>query len=161
MELLDIVDENDKVIGTASQEEALSKKLRRRMVHVLMFDKQGRLALQMRGKDCSFCPHHWSTSVGGHVQSGESYEQAANREFKEELGVINALSFFSKDYFISKTGLQMFLVTYKTIFEGPFELEEGKVDKVEYFTIEEIRNMIDNNEKFHPELLFLLKKHFL
>lgn len=161
MELLDVVDENDEVIGTATQEEALKNKLRRRIVHVLMFDKKGRIALQMRGKKCSFCAHHWSTSVGGHVQSGESYEQAANREFKEELGTMNKLSFFSKDYFISETGLQMFLVTYKTIFEGPFELEVGKVDKIEYFTIEEIKKMINNNEKFHPELLFLMKKHFL
>lgn len=32
--------------------------------------------------------------------------------------------------------------------------------KVCFFSLEEIQKMVDKGEKFHPELLFLLKKHF-
>lgn len=161
MEILDIVDENDEITGQASREEIFIKKLRHRIVHILMFDQNNRLAVQLRGNECHFCPHHWSTSVGGHVRTKETYEQAALREFKEELGTTGQLEFFNKDLFIGEDKMEMFLVTYKTIYEGPFKLEAGKVDKVEYFSLEEIKEMIERGEKFHPEFLFLLKKHLV
>ncbi|MCA9460196.1 MAG: NUDIX domain-containing protein, partial [Nanoarchaeota archaeon] len=83
MELLDIVNRKDEVIGVASKEDVYKKSLTHRIVHILIFNDKNELALQLRSKKVSFCPSHWSTSVGGHVQSGESYEGAALREYQE------------------------------------------------------------------------------
>lgn len=161
MEFFDIVDKNDKVIGTAAKDEVFQKKLRHRIVHILIFNNEGKMALQLRGDACKFLPNHWSTSVGGHIQANESYEDAAKREFNEELGTQADLHFFSRDLFTGPDGMEMWLVTYKAEYEGPFKLERGKVDKVEFFSMDEIKQMIINKEKFHPELLFLLRKYFL
>ncbi len=160
MEFLDVVNENDEVISSASRDEVYKKTLRHRIVHVLIFNDVGEMALQLRSVEAPFCPNHWSTAVGGHVQSGESCLDAAKREGLEELGVIFDLEEFSKDYYIDGAGPDKFLYTFKSVYNGSFQLNPEEVAKIRFFTIEHIKEMVDKGEKFHPELLFLLKKYF-
>lgn len=161
MEILYIVDENDNVKGQAPKDIIYKEKYTHRIVHILVFNKKGQMALQLRTKNCLFCPNCWSTSVGGHVKAGETYEEAALREYKEELGVVSNLSFFKKDFYVSEGAPNKFLVTFKAYSKGPFNLNAQAVDKIEFFSIKKISSMIRNGQKFHPELLFLLKKYFL
>jgi isopentenyldiphosphate isomerase len=160
MEYLDIVDGNDTVIGRASKEDVYKRFLRHRIVHVLVFNDKDEMALQLRGSSVPFCPRHWSTAVGGHVQSGETCEEAAMREYLEELGVVSPLEFFSKDFYTAERTPDKFLVTFKTCFNGPFRLDGKEVERVEFFPIGRIKRMVADNERIHPELLFLLKKYF-
>ncbi len=161
MEILDIVDINDNVIGTATRDEVYQKLLGHRIVHVLIFNSKNEMALQLRSRNVSFCPNHWSTAVGGHVQSGENYEEAALREYEEELGTTSALQFLNKDLYQIENRPNKFLTTFKTIYNGPFKKDEEAVEKIDYFSLEKIREMIRDGEKFHPELLFILQKHFV
>lgn len=160
MEFLDVVDENDNVIGKAEKGDIYKNGLRHRIVHILIFDKKGRMALQLRSRNVSFCPEHWSTAVGGHVQSGESYEQAALREFNEELGASSKLVFLFKDYYEAEGTPSKFLATFKTVYEAEFNIDKEVVEKVCYFDLNEITHMVNSGEKFHPELKFILRKHF-
>jgi len=161
MEFLDIVNENDEAVGKAPKQEIYQNKLIHRIVHVLIFNDKGEMALQLRGKELPFCPDHWSTAVGGHVQSGEEPETAALREYKEELGETTPITFLFKDFYGDNSGLKKFLYTYKSSSNGPFEnTSPREVQRVEFFTIETIKQMIEDGEKFHPELLFLLEKHY-
>jgi len=162
MEFLDIVNEKDEVVGKAPRDEIYNKLLTHRIVHVLIFNKKQEMALQLRA-NVNFCPHHWCTSAGGHVKSGEQPEYAAQRELQEELGVNPKLEFFSKDIYVDNfrgTGLKKILITFKSTYSGPFKINPEEVEKIEFFTLEKIQTMIDSGEKFHPELLFLLRKHF-
>jgi isopentenyldiphosphate isomerase len=160
MEFLDVVDDKDEVIGKASRKEVYEKLFSHRIVHVIIFNNKGEMALQLRSRYTSFCPNHWGTPVGGHVQSGESYEQAALREFREELGTTAKISFAYKDLYNDPRGLKKFLVTFRTLFNGSFRANPKEVEKVEYFNMDKIQGMINSGDKFHPELLFLLRKHF-
>ncbi|MCX6819069.1 MAG: NUDIX domain-containing protein [Candidatus Aenigmarchaeota archaeon] len=159
MEFLDVVNDKDEVIGKASQKEVYDKNLNHRIVHVLIFNSKGEMALHLRSRHKSFCPQHWSTPVGGHVQSGESYEEAALRESEEELDIKPELKFFYKDIY-NANRIKKFLVTFRAVFDGPFMVNPLEVEKVEFFNLGKIQEMINSGEKFHPELLFLLKKHF-
>lgn len=160
MEFLDVVDGNDHVVGRVPKKEIYDKSLIHRIIHILVFNKNGDLLLQLRSAKCSFCPHHWSTSAGGHVRSGESCEAAAMREYTEELGTKSELEFFSKDFYRGKGSPDKFLITFKTAHNGPFKPDKGAVERAEFFSMKEIQMMINSGEKFHPELLFLLRRRF-
>lgn len=160
MEILDIVNPYDEVIGKASRDEVYEKLLPHRIVHVLIFNDDKEMALQLRSKTVSFCPNHWSTAVGGHVQSGENYEEAAIREYEEELGIKSVLTFFDKVIYEVENKPKKFLTIFTSTFNGPFSKNPSDVEKVEFFPLDTIRTMIKNGEKFHPELLFLLQKYF-
>lgn len=160
MEFSDIVNENDEAVGKASKKEIYEKQLLHRIVHVMVFNGKGEMALQLRSKNTPFCPLHWCTSAGGHVQSGESYEAAALRELKEEIGAEAKIDFAYKDLYTVSGNFRKFLVTFKTMFDGSFKINPAEVEKAEFFSLDEIQKMANNGEKFHPELLFLLRKHF-
>ena len=86
-EMLPVVDEHDRVIGAQRRDEVHRLGLRHRASHVLVFDLAGRLFLQKRGLHKDSNPGLWDSSVAGHVDEGESYDQCCIREIKEEIGI--------------------------------------------------------------------------
>lgn len=162
MESLDIVNNHDEVIGQALKSEIYEKKLTHRIVHILVFNENGELALQLQSKSKKFCPNHWVSSAAGHVQSGESYQAAAQRELKEEIGVDLPIIFLRKDLYAvaGADNFFKFIATFKARYSGPFKLNLWEVEKVEYFPLNIVKQMITSGEKFHPELNFLLEKIF-
>ncbi len=58
----------------------------RRFAGVLLVDQRGWLLLQERDEHPAIDPEKWGLP-GGHVEPGETYEQAAPRELEEETGV--------------------------------------------------------------------------
>ena len=88
-EILNIIDIDDQIIGQATREAIYANKHIHRIVHVIVRDSSGKQLLQLRSAQSSYLPLHWSTAVGGHVHAGESYEEAAQREMQEEIGIEN------------------------------------------------------------------------
>lgn len=162
MEILDIINENDEIIGQAPQKEVYDKMHLHRIVHVLIFNVSGQMALQKRSQLKLYCPLHWSTTVGGHVQSGEDYQKAALREMVEETGLELPVEFLAKDVYEDpeRPGLRKFLGIFKALYNGDFSLDSEEVEDFGFFSLEDIQEMIARGEKFHPELLFLLKKYY-
>ena len=70
-ELLDLVDENGAVVGTATRERVHREGLLHRAVHALVWHPDGRFLLQKRSRAKASFPGRWDTSVGGHVGAGE------------------------------------------------------------------------------------------
>ena len=86
-EILDIVDENDEVIGQAPRGEAYARGMRHRAVFVLARDAQDRIFVHRRTATKLVFPSLYDMWVGGVVGAGETYDDAALREAEEELGV--------------------------------------------------------------------------
>jgi isopentenyldiphosphate isomerase len=84
-----VVDENDNEIGSAPLAEVWQKGLYHRIVAVFIEDDQGRMLLQLRGPNVSVYPNCWDQAAGGHVDEGQSYDQAAINELAEEIGLHN------------------------------------------------------------------------
>jgi 16S rRNA (adenine1518-N6/adenine1519-N6)-dimethyltransferase len=82
-----LVDKNDRISGYASRAEVHGNNLRHRAVHILIFNQAGDLYLQQRSRWKDRHPLKWDSSAAGHVTAGESYNETARRELKEELGV--------------------------------------------------------------------------
>ena len=130
MEFLDIIDDNDDVIGSASRDEIYEKRLLHRIVHVFVF-RGDKMALQLRSEEASYLPLHWCTAAAGHVSAGETCEEAALRELEEETKVRLPIEFLG-NFFVSDIGIKKLLVSFTANFDG--DLEAGdKVKKIKFF----------------------------
>ncbi len=95
-EIYDVVDAEDRVIGQATRREIHARALLHRSVHTFVFDPQGNLFLQKRAETKDENPGYWDSSSAGHVDAGEDYPAAAQRELMEELGIREALTPFTR-----------------------------------------------------------------
>ncbi|MGP2437491.1 NUDIX domain-containing protein [Streptomyces sp. JW3] len=86
-EILDIVDEHDRVVGRAPRGTVYAEGLRHRCVFVQARDAEGRIFVHRRTAEKLVFPSLYDMFVGGVVGAGESYDAAALREAEEELGV--------------------------------------------------------------------------
>jgi isopentenyl-diphosphate delta-isomerase len=87
VELVDVVDANDRPLMVMPLAEAHRQSLYHRTVLILVYNLQGKLYLQKRGPDKSLYPGRFDLSATGHVQAGEARVDAAARELAEELGL--------------------------------------------------------------------------
>lgn len=86
-EWFDVVNERDEVVGRETRRVVHATGLWHRAVHVLVFDREGRVFLQKRSMKKDLSPGLWDSSCSGHLDSGETYDKAAVRELAEEIGV--------------------------------------------------------------------------
>src|SRR3989338_514134 len=84
--LLDVVNEKDEIIGSRSRIDIHRLGLLHRDIHVWMFDEKHDIFFQKRGLD-RFMAGLLDATVGGHLNKGEDYMEAAIRETKEETGI--------------------------------------------------------------------------
>ncbi|MDI6786218.1 MAG: NUDIX domain-containing protein [bacterium] len=131
-ENFEIVDKKGNVIGMASRKECHNNPgIIHRVAHVLVFNSQNELYLQKRSKTKDIQPGKWDTSVGGHLNPGESFEIAAYREMKEELGIKEIRLIYMYNYIHRSECESEMVYTYKTVYDGEIvinreEIEEGK-----------------------------------
>ena len=95
-ELFDVVDVEDRVIGQATRSEVHARGLLHRASHVFVFNSGGQLLLQQRSATKDAHPLCWTSSCSGHLDAGETYEIAAVRELKEEIGLEADVEFLVK-----------------------------------------------------------------
>lgn len=86
-EIFDVVDAQDQVLRQATRGEVHRERLLHRAVHVFAINPRGDVLLQQRSLLKDAHPGVWDSSVSGHLDAGESYEQAAVRELEEEMGI--------------------------------------------------------------------------
>ncbi len=86
-EIVDLVDENDEVIGRAQMQEVRARNLLRRGAAAIVRNSRGDIYIHRRADTKAAFPGWYDTVVAGSVMSGESYEQAIRRELAEEIGI--------------------------------------------------------------------------
>jgi mevalonate kinase len=140
-ELFIVVDQNDNILGYKTRYECHhDKSLIHRTVGVLIFNRNGQLLLQKRSITKDMDPGVWAISTAGHVTKNQSYEEAAHRELKEELGIETAISPVVK--FLSETQEETEMaMLFKGVAEGPFIFNQNETSEVKFFNTNEIRPM--------------------
>jgi len=160
LEILDVVDAHDLVLGAMERGEIHRKRLFHRSVHVFLVDDAGRIYLQKRSFEKLEHPGKWDSSASGHVESGESYQEAAGRELEEELGVKASPEPVLSVPASEQTGMEhsmLFRVRRRTTDPGPApnprEILEGR-----FFGTREIEEGISSHpEAFSPSFIVLYR----
>jgi isopentenyl-diphosphate delta-isomerase type 1 len=174
-EMLDIVTPEGKVIGQARRSEVHgNNKLLHRVVHVFVFNVEGKLLLQKRSMKKDVAPGVWDTSVGGHVDLGEAIETAVFREMEEELGIQMptpewgtegppcscAMPQFMYTYIHSNQVESELVHSYTYIHNGEIVFNTEEIDEVRHWDIDEIKTTLGKgilSDNFEHEFVSYLK----
>ena len=135
-----IVDEEGRVTGSATRGECHNgSRLLHPVVHLHVFNSKGELYLQRRPAWKDIQPGKWDTAVGGHVDYGETPEEALRREVREELGITDfQTEFVDKYVFDSKRERELVYVN-RTVYDGDIRPSAEELDGSRFWTIQEIR----------------------
>jgi isopentenyl-diphosphate delta-isomerase len=119
-ELLDLVNEDDQVIGQIARTDAHRQGIYNfRVVHGFLRNAAGKIWIPRRTAHKSIAPSALDYSVAGHVTSGESYEQALWREVEEELNIsLSKVPWRLLGVLTPKQGARFFEATYEICWEG-------------------------------------------
>lgn len=167
MELWDIYDENRVRTGrTIVRGQTWGDEKYHLVIHVAIFDSNGRLLIQRRLKDKKPWPDMWDVSCAGSAVAGEDSRMAAMRELKEELGLDIDLTgvrpHFSMNY---ERGFDDFYAIIKDVDIKDLKLQKEEVQDAKWATLEEVRELYDNGQfvqYFFPiiELLWQVRDNF-
>lgn len=153
---IQIVDTTGQFLGVAdTPKQALLANQIRLVARVIIQNKDGKYLLQKRAEDMFIYPGCWDSSAAGHVDEGESAEEAAYRELVEEIGIEQIkLKEIAQLYTEVEENHGYVSRIYNHIFLGEFNgdladltLEPSEVVEVQWFTKSEIQTMIQNDDK--------------
>ena len=138
-----IVDEEGRVIGAATRGECHDgSRLLHPVVHLHVFNSQGEVYLQKRPEWKDIQPGKWDTSVGGHIDYGETPEQALVREVREELGITDFKAERVGRYVFESRRERELVYVHRTTYDGPVRPSADELDGGRFWTMDEIRAAI-------------------
>jgi isopentenyl-diphosphate delta-isomerase type 1 len=142
-EYLDIVDKTGNVIGHALRSECHGDPgLIHRAVHVFVFNSSNQLFLQKRSIGKIVQPGKWDASVGGHLEPGETYDQAARREAAEELGIECIRLEFLYDYEYRNEIESENIRSFRTVYDGAMRLDQEEISEGRFWSRQEIEEAL-------------------
>ena len=147
MEFVDLYDENRVPLGrTAQRYSKREKGTYRLIVHICIFDAEGRLLIQRRSPRKRLWPDKWDVSAAGGVSAGESSRTAAQREVEEELGL--ALDFTHLRPLCTvnfATGFDDYYVLRHNADLSRLRLQRQEVSEARWATREEVLDLVRND----------------
>jgi isopentenyldiphosphate isomerase len=155
-ELAVLVDEDDRVIGTAPRSEVRRRNLLHRGTGVLCRNSAGDVYVHRRTATKDVFPGMYDAFAGGMVASGESYEQAARRELAEELGIVGAELRPLARHRYRGASLQTWNVIFEVVWDGPIVHQADEIAWGAFVPVAELRERLEVWE-FAPDSLAALR----
>lgn len=158
-----VVNARGEVVGCATRGECHSgSHLLHPVVHLHVFNSKGEVYLQKRPDWKDIQPGKWDTAVGGHIDYGETPEEALKREVGEELGIT--------DFEAEKIGMYVFdskreselVYVHRTVYDGAIRPSEDELDGGRFWTLDEIREAMGKQiltPNFESEFERFFMKH--
>ena len=142
-EIFPLVDEDGRVIGKATRGECHNgSRLLHAVVHLHVFNSQGEVYLQKRPEWKDIQPGKWDTAVGGHIDYGETPEEALTREVREELGITDFVPERMGKYVFDSRRERELVYVNRTVYDGPIRPSAEELDGGRFWSMQEIREAI-------------------
>ena len=169
MEYLDVVDENNNLTGKTEERNIIHEKgIWHREVAVWIMNEQGEILLQKRASTKKQEPNKWAICAG-HIDAGETVENAILREIEEELGIkvsIEELEFlktYKKQNDIPSNNIKNYNFQYMYFLKTNWKIENYKIRLIPFAEFEDIVKKKDENvtftkQAYMPEIIEILRK---
>ncbi len=158
-EILDIVSVKDEVLYQLNREEIYKQNLRNfRTVNAFIINDQNKLWIPTRQLSKTLNPGCLDASVGGHVKSGENYDQAIKRETREEVNLeLDALKWqclgkLCPHIHDVSSFMKIYLIRYSC---SPNYNKEDFIE-AHWLSLFEIKDLIYEKIKSKPDLILLV-----
>lgn len=152
-EYLDIVNENDIVIGKDLRSKIYAKGLSHnvRVVNIFLLNSKNELLIPLRSNNRKIFPNCYDFSCGEHVMSGEDYYDTAIRGLKEELGKLTP-----------KDKVNCFMKVYKLNYDPQIKnYDKVGVQSMNWFTIKKVKQLLkEDKTRFKGDFLVTFEKYF-
>lgn len=154
-EWVDVVDEDDRVVGCATRADMRAGNLLHRAVYIFVRNNRGELFVHRRTRTKDVYPGHYDVTIGGVVAAGEEYDAAAERELAEELGVVGAPLARLGTMRYGDAGTQVHGMVYVACHEGPFVLQAEEIASGSFVPLSEAER-VAREERCCPDAIAAL-----
>ncbi len=166
-ELVAVVDGNDKVIGTSTRGEVHKKGILHREVAIYLINPVSKQVLLQKRLD----NHKWDHSSAGHFPFNQNYEQAAKREFQEELGISLPLREFKELTYkeirkkltpeiLNYRFIKVFLVE-KDISLEKFNFDRDEIEEIKYFDKKDLLDLLKHSQDLTSSAVEIIRDYIL
>ena len=141
-DLVDVVDEFDRVERVTTRASMRRDNLRHRGVGIAVLDSDDRLLIHRRADDKDVWPGYWDMAAGGVLASGESYVDGARRELSEELGIVDAPLHFVGEQRFEDDSVRVITHCFIARHDGDIVFNDGEVAEARWVTAEEFADLV-------------------
>lgn len=164
-EWLPLVDEKGNITGRATRKKVhQGPGMLHPVVHLHVVNSKGQIYLQKRPLHKDTQPGKWDTAVGGHVDPGETIEQALLRETSEELNITGIRPVVLAQYKWETAVESELVFSFWTLYNAIPQFNKKELDDGRFWNVEEIRKNLGtgiftaNFENEFPVLLKIIMK---
>lgn len=159
IEYFDIVNRRDEVVGRITEEQQNEVKPNQlRFINIIIKNDKHEILVPKRSANRKIFPNCYDFSVGGHVNSGEEYEEAAYRELEEELGIKNVelkeVAYFNPYSSDSNTFQKVYTLKYN---EEITEYDRDGIENIFYMKVGDLQKlMAEKPEMFKSDYFMVI-----
>ena len=151
-----IVDRENRPVGVSPRWEMRAGGLPHRATYILIFNRAGELHVQRRTTTKDVYPGHLDPAAGGVVLAGESYEESAERELAEEMGIRGVALAAGFDFWFDEAPVRVWGRVFVCRYDGPLVLQAEEVESVCFLTPEAV---LASAEKVTPDGLEVVRRY--
>ncbi len=143
-EIVDLVDAENRVIGSTTRREVRGRNLLHRGVGILCRNPSGEIYVHRRTTTKDIFPGLYDMLVGGVVNAGESYDSAAAREIGEELGIEGPEPEPLFLHLYEGPNNRSWVAVYEVTWDGPIRHQESEVAWGSYMRQEDVIQKLED-----------------